>query len=449
MIKNQLRVLVVDDDSEMREALRASLESGLAPDPVTIEEASSFDEALSLLESRDFDALLVDVRLSQGHTGLDLIVEARARGVSAPAIVITGQGDETFAVRAMKAGASDYLVKSRLTVDRIRDSLRRALDDAEKVALRKSADESAARLAAVVESSQDAITSETLDGRIEIWNRAAESLFGYPAAEAVGRSIRTLIPAERIADEDEIFRRVGRGETVEPFETERVRKDGSRVSVSVAVSPIRDAAGAILGVSTIMRDVSDRKKFDDQRRALEEQIRFQAFHDVLTGLPNRSLFEDRLALAIAQADRNAEGLCVMFLDLDHFKEINDGHGHAVGDGVLRTVANRLRGSIREHDSVSRIGGDEFLLLFPELGDRDDAERVGRKVLHQFARPFEVRGLSLSVTASIGIALYRVHGTTSEQLVKSADSAMYRAKTMGRNRSSFGASSRPSAPTPPE
>jgi diguanylate cyclase (GGDEF)-like protein/PAS domain S-box-containing protein len=449
MIKPQLHVLVVDDDAGMRDALRGSVENGFAPDPVAVEEASSFEEAVGLLESRVYDALLVDVRLPRGRTGLDILAEARNRGIDAPAIVITGQGDESFAVQAMKAGASDYLVKSELTIDRIRDSIRRALANAENVALRKSAAEALAKLAAIVENSQDAIISETLDGRVEIWNPAAEKLFGYSAEEAVGKSIRNLVPAEKLAEEEDILRRVGGGEAVEPFETERIRKDGTRVAVSVAVSPIRDTAGAIFGLSKIARDVSERKKFDEQRRLLEEQIRFQAFHDVLTGLPNRSLFEDRLALAIAQADRNAEGLCVMFLDLDHFKAINDGHGHAVGDGVLRTVANRLRGSIREHDSVSRIGGDEFLLLFPELGDREDAERVGRKVLHQFARPFEVRGLSLAVTASIGIAIYRERGTTADQLVKSADAAMYRAKTLGRNRSSFGGVLRATGPAPPE
>lgn len=312
-----------------------------------------------------------------------------------------------------------------------------------------SAEAALARLAAIAESSQDAIVSKTLDGRIESWNKAAEKLFGYTAEEVLGKSIRILFPEDKIAEEEEILRRVGRGEPVEPFETERVCKDGSRVAVSVAVSPIRDHAGNILGASKIARDIRDRKKSEEQRRALEDQIHFQAFHDGLTGLPNRSLFEDRLALAIAQADRNAEGLCVMFLDLDHFKTINDSHGHAVGDGVLRTVANRLRGCIREHDSVARIGGDEFLILFPELGDRDDAERVSRKILRQFSRAFSVRGLSLAVTASIGIALYRVDGATSEQLLKSADSAMYLAKTMGRNRSSFLGASRSVASALPD
>ncbi len=449
MIEPRLRILIIDDDSDMRAALRDSLEDGFGPARPEIEEADSFENAIDLVENRKYDAMLVDVRLPRGRTGLDLLLEARNRGIESPAIVISGQGDEVFAVEAMKAGASDYLVKSRLTVERIRDSLHRALDSAEKANLRKSAETALAKLAAIVESSQDAIVGKAPDGRIDIWNKAAENLFGYSAPEAIGRPIRILFPEGKVDDEEEILRRVSRGEPVEPFETERIRKDGSRVPVSVAVSPIRDSKGNILGVSNIARDISDRKRFEEQRRGLEEQIHFQAFHDVLTGLPNRNLFDDRLALAIARADRDAEGLCVMFLDLDHFKEINDSHGHASGDGVLRTVANRLRGCIRENDSVSRIGGDEFLLLFPELGDRDDAERVGNKILRQFSNPFVVRGLSLSVTASIGIALYRVHGTTSDQLVKSADQAMYRAKTLGRNRSSFGGISRPPSPTPPE
>jgi diguanylate cyclase (GGDEF)-like protein/PAS domain S-box-containing protein len=169
-----------------------------------------------------------------------------------------------------------------------------------------------------------------------------------------------------------------------------------------------------------------------QRKAAEKQLEYQAYYDALTGLPNRLLFRDRVVTAIAQALRNRRSLAVMYLDLDHFKLVNDGLGHSIGDNLLGQVSERLQTSVRASDTISRLGGDEFTLLLNDVGSSDAVAGVARKILHSLARPFKVDGHELFVTASIGISLFPNDGDDVEILLKSADSAMYRAKELGRN-----------------
>jgi diguanylate cyclase (GGDEF)-like protein len=170
----------------------------------------------------------------------------------------------------------------------------------------------------------------------------------------------------------------------------------------------------------------------EQIHEREEQLQRQVYHDTLTGLPNRLLFQDRLALAVAQAHRHGKGLAVLFLDVDRFKVINDSLGHSVGDRLIREVAVRLRSCVREGDTVARLGGDEFTLLLPDVGQAVDAAKVAKKVLDLVRMPFEIDGRELFVTSSLGISLYPDDGRDAETLVKNADAAMYRAKEQGRD-----------------
>ena len=170
----------------------------------------------------------------------------------------------------------------------------------------------------------------------------------------------------------------------------------------------------------------------EQLHEREEQLQRQVYHDTLTGLPNRLLFQDRLALAVAQAHRHGNGLAVLFLDVDRFKVINDSLGHSVGDRLIREVAVRLRSCLREGDTVARLGGDEFTLLLPDVGQAVDAAKVAKKVLDLVRMPIELDGRELFVTSSMGISLYPDDGRDAETLVKNADAAMYRAKEQGRD-----------------
>src|SRR5262249_26408508 len=184
-----------------------------------------------------------------------------------------------------------------------------------------------------------------------------------------------------------------------------------------------DLAGEPVGLVTTCEDITERKR-------AEEQIESLAYRDILTGLPNRRLFTDRLHVAIGQAERQRTRLAVMFMDLDGFKLVNDTLGHAWGDELLRNVAGRLESAVRQADTVARLGGDEFTLLLPGLDPPADPERIAEKVLAALRPPFVLGSREFLVTGSIGIALYPEHGRDPEALVHNADAAMYRAKDDG-------------------
>lgn len=284
-------------------------------------------------------------------------------------------------------------------------------------------------LALMVESSADAIIGKALNGSILSWNSAAERLYGYSAAEAVGSPVSMLLPPERIDEAKQLLERAIRGERIEHYETTHLSKDGRRIGVSLSISPVKDRAGLVIGVSTIARDITERKRAD-------ERIRYLALHDTLTGLPNRNLFRERVTNAIARARRNRHLMAVLFIDLDRFKEINDSLGHIVGDRLLQVAANRLQRCLREGDGVARLGGDEFVVDLPVLASREEATVIAQKILEVLRAPFMIDEFALRVSASIGISLCPTDGVDVEVLMHAADTAMYRAKNDGRDNYKF-------------
>jgi diguanylate cyclase (GGDEF)-like protein/PAS domain S-box-containing protein len=288
------------------------------------------------------------------------------------------------------------------------------------------AEDARQRLAAIVESSEDAIVGKALDGTILSWNRGAERIYGYTAKEAIGRPITMLSPPERRDETTGILEEIRKGLPARHLETQRVRKDGVRIDVALTVSAVRNAAGVVVGASAISRDVTERRRG-------EAKVQHMAFHDPLTGLPNRLLFQDRLGVAVAQAHRLDQCLAVLFLDLDYFKRVNDSLGHLAGDELLRAVAGRLTGCVREGDTIARLGGDEFMTLLPGVGTDADAGTVGHKILDTIRAPVRIQGREIVVTVSIGVALYPRDGLDTETLIRNADHAMYRAKKSGRDR----------------
>lgn len=291
---------------------------------------------------------------------------------------------------------------------------------------RELVEESRHWLASIVESSNDAIIGKTLGGVVLSWNRAAEHIYGYTAAEIVGRSISMVVPPEYMDEMREILDAVSHGKQIMHHETERVRKDGARIHISLTISPISDEAGTIFGASAISRDITERKQTD-------ERLRFLAQHDALTGLPNRMLCYDRIGQAILRARRDREQVAILFLDLDGFKPINDSLGHEIGDELLRTVARRLQQCLREGDTVARLGGDEFVICLPALRDGTAAGTIADKVLESLCAPVVIGESQLQVTCSIGISLYPRDGADTQMLLRAADIAMYQAKSAGRNR----------------
>jgi diguanylate cyclase (GGDEF)-like protein len=168
------------------------------------------------------------------------------------------------------------------------------------------------------------------------------------------------------------------------------------------------------------------------REKIAAELDFLANHDALTGLPSLRLCKDRLDQSLAEARRNRQTSAVMFLDLDGFKRINDQHGHEFGDLVLKATADRIKAEIRETDTVARIGGDEFVIILSSLPENEIANRIAANVIEQIARPFDVKNIEVVISASIGISLYPQNGTTAEELIRSADKAMYQIKRQGKN-----------------
>ncbi len=207
------------------------------------------------------------------------------------------------------------------------------------------------------------------------------------------------------------------------------RKDGETYPERLTISTVKDSNGEVSRYIAVFYDITDIKKH-------EEEIRYQAFHDPLTGLPNRLLFHDRLTQAIAHCKRKKTGLTTMFLDIDNFKNLNDSLGHYAGDQFLTEIAHRMKECLREDDTVSRLGGDEFTILIEEGDDPHKAATIAQKLLDLFKEPFDIKGKSLYLGVSIGIAFYPNNGETAEELIKNADTAMYQAKNEGKNNFQF-------------
>ena len=285
--------------------------------------------------------------------------------------------------------------------------------------------ESEARYRLMAENSTDMISRHALDGTNLYISPACTALLGYEPAQLTGLSCYDFIhPLDQSYLAEAQSRMLA--ESIPATVSYRIlHKNGSYVWFETTSRPLSSSDGGIREVIAVSRDISERKQ-------VEEQIEYQAYHDALTGLPNRLLFKDRLTVALAHARRQRRPLAVMFLDLDHFKLVNDTLGHSTGDQLLKVVAQRLQESLREEDTIARMGGDEFTVLLSRLNGTEDAVMVATKLLETIAQPISVDGQELFITTSIGIAICPNDGENAEILLKNADNAMYRAKEIGRS-----------------
>jgi diguanylate cyclase (GGDEF)-like protein/PAS domain S-box-containing protein len=280
------------------------------------------------------------------------------------------------------------------------------------------------KLEAIIQTAPLAIYTRNMNDIVTSWNPAAQRMFGWTADEAIGHMART-VPADKLNEADSLSSRVRRGVSFSQVELVRQKRDGSPIDISLSIAPLRDAAGELYGYLSIVSDITERK-------AAEKRIEFLAYHDALTGLPNRLLLQDRFEQAKAHASRANTKAALLFLDLDNFKSINDSLGHDAGDALLRQIAKRLSTCVRETDTISRQGGDEFLLLLPDLNHVDDTAPVLAKVMEQMQMPFHAEGPDIATSVSMGVTIFPDDGTSFEILLKKADMAMYRAKDDGRN-----------------
>jgi diguanylate cyclase (GGDEF)-like protein/PAS domain S-box-containing protein len=279
----------------------------------------------------------------------------------------------------------------------------------------------------IIDTIEDAYYETDLAGNTLMFNDAYLKLYGYTNEEMQGINYRQYADKKNADIAFRVFHEVFKtGKPVKKMKWEISTKEGEKKNVELSVTLVRDGHGKPRGFRGIISDITVRHKMD-------EMIRQQAFYDYLTGVPNRTLYYDRLQMAIKRARRDKKMTAVIILDLDCFKEVNDHWGHATGDALLRAVAQRLQTMVRATDTVARYGGDEFTVILPSINRKEDALLIARKIIKLFKEPFQLDACKLAVTSSLGMAIYPTHGDDIDTLMKKADIAMYRAKVRGRSR----------------
>jgi len=417
-----IKVLQVEDNpGDVRLLQEALAEAGITQ--FELAHVERLNEGLKRIAQGDVDMVLLDLSLPDGQ-GLDTVVRTHAAAPEVPIVVLSGLNDEELAVRAVREGAQDYLVKSQIDGRLLVRTMYHAI---ERKRTEEALRESEERYRAVVEQVAEGIVlCDAKTKRILEANTAFQNLLGYTSEEIPRLTLYDFIAHDRESI-DLSIQSVLTEKRYLVGEQQYRRTDGSLVVVDVSINTISYRRREVLCI--LVRDISERKR-------AEGVIRHLAYYDALTDLPNRLLFNDRLTIELAHAHRSHRRLAVMFLDLDRFKIINDTLGHPLGDRLLQGVAQRLVGCLREVDTVARLGGDEFMLLLPEITHVEDAAKIAQKILDALKPSFHFEGQELHITASIGIALYPNDGEDGNTLMKNADTAMYRAKEQGRNSYQF-------------
>jgi diguanylate cyclase (GGDEF)-like protein/PAS domain S-box-containing protein len=435
------RVLLVEDEARLLSSLQAMLDGkGLE-----ISSARNGAEALALLDAVDFDLAILDLGLPDmsGHAIMD-VMNAKKMGVNV--IVTSGDSGIESAIGALKRGAFDYLRKpySREELFRTIDNAlrqRRLLAENQRMTLQLETSERKHRN--LVDTSPDIIFTLDPQGVFTFINRRVQNLLGFRTEELLGQHYSHLIHGEDLKRAHYAFNeglsRYNLSRNIElRFRSSYADGEPRTFNVELAGIPKIKTGDApdtgseptgLIGMHGVARDISDRMKAD-------QLISYQAYHDILTDLPNRVLFRDRLNLAILQARRNNAELALMFIDLDRFKLVNDTMGHAVGDVLLQQASVRLKSCLRRGDTLARLGGDEFTVVLPELSDRQDAVFVAEKFLESLRQPFELGGHTIHISASIGIAVYPGDGESIDELISNSDIAMYHTKSDGKDGHTF-------------
>jgi diguanylate cyclase (GGDEF)-like protein/PAS domain S-box-containing protein len=439
----RLRLLVVEDDASVRNAILA-LVAGEARDVRAVDTGGA---AVELLGREPVDLVLLDINLPD-MTGLEVLRRAREAGLKVTVIVVSGDGSIDSAITALRLGAHEYIRKPfepaalQRSVENALTARRLAL---ENNLMRARLEHSERLHRYLVDHSPDLIFAVDPQGRFWYVNERFGTLLGYSREELTGAHYSAIVHEDDLARAARVFheRRMGERATrnVElrlKGKPAQDRGPAEPASVIVSVSAIgiygAQPEGAplerrFLGTYGVARDITARKR-------AEQIIAFHAYHDALTGLPNRALFLDRLKQAIAHARRHQRRLGVLFVDLDRFKLVNDTYGHLKGDLLLQHTAARLRKCLRSTDTLSRIGGDEFLALVPDLESREDALAVAKKILHELNQPFFLGEGEFTIGVSVGIAVHPEDGTSEEDLIRNADIAMYHVKRRGKNAAAF-------------
>ena len=406
-------LLLVDDEENILRSLVRLLRS----ENYRILTASSGSEALDILASNEVHVILSDQRMPN-MTGSEMLSHAKDLYPETVRMVLSGYTDLASVTDAINRGHIYKFLTKPWDDDLLRTNIREAFE-------RHELGRKGAQFTKIYENTVEGIIITNADNLIQAVNPAFTAITGYTQEEVIGRT-PSLLKSGR--HDDDFFRRMWaslHGEGKWTGEIWNQRKDGEIYPEWLNITAIHDPQGKLRQYVGLFTDITEHK-------AAEEKLRFQAYHDALTGLPNRLMYTEHLELALPQARRREQMCGIMMMDLDRFKLVNDTYGHEFGDKLLITVAKRLRECVRREDTLARMGGDEFTLLLPLVDDIKNVAHVAEKILAAFARPVTIDGKDLFVTPSLGISLFPNDGHDAETLLKNADAAMYRAKESGRN-----------------
>jgi diguanylate cyclase (GGDEF)-like protein/PAS domain S-box-containing protein len=427
-------ILLIQDDPVDAKAVREALNGSFQVD--WVRRCSEGLERLAregkqkVPKADAIGAVLVDLFLpdSQGIETFDRIFSVAPQ---IPILVLSAVQDEDIAKLAVQHGAQDYLLKTRLDGYLLPKALGSMV---ERAANAEALFEEKERAQVTLNSIGDAVMSTDVWGHVTYLNMVAEGLTGWSREEAAGHPLedvfRIIDASTREVMQNPMTLAIRENKTVGLTPNcILIRRDGVEAAIEDSAAPIHDRRGQVTGAVIVFHDVST-------ARALSLRMSYLAQHDSLTDLPNRILFSDRLTEAIAMAHRYRRKLAVLYVDVDRFKHINDSLGHDIGDRLLQSMAARLHACVRSSDTVSRQGGDEFVVLLSEVTHVQDAALIAEKMLLTLRTPHRIDLHDLHLTVSIGIANYPDDGTEAEVLMRNADFAMYHAKENGRNNYQF-------------
>ena len=430
MTKKSMKILLLVEDNPGDARLLREMLNEQGPHETEMTHVDRLSAAEKHLGENKVDIILLDLGLPDAH-GLSAVRRAHAVAPRVPLVVLTGMDDELLAAQALQEGAQDYLIKGQIEARGLLRALRYAIE-------RKTMEEALfvekERAQVTLNCIGDAVACTDSSGNITFLNLVAEKMTGWSLTEASGlpmsEVLRIVDASSRETTPNPMEMAVGQNQTVHlPLNSILIRRDGFEIPIEDSVSPIHDREGLPTGAVIVFRDVS-------AARAMALQIVHSAQHDFLTGLPNRMLLNDRLSQAITLAPRHFKKVAILFLDLDGFKHINDSLGHPTGDKLLQSIAKRLVECVRGSDTVSRQGGDEFVVLLSEVERSEDTAITARRMLQAVAESHSIDQHDLHVTTSIGVSVYPDDGLDAETLIKNADTAMYQAKENGRQSYQF-------------
>jgi diguanylate cyclase (GGDEF)-like protein/PAS domain S-box-containing protein len=422
------KILLIESDPIAADKIRAAL-AVAGSVSFEVEWVHRLSEGLARLSKGGIAAVLLELSLPDSH-GIETFDKLFNAAPDVP-ILILGNGNEALAREAVGHGAQDYLLAGHLDSYSLPRALRNAIE-------RKAGEDALyierERAVVTLNSIGDAVLCTDILGKVTYLNLVAETMTGWSREEAIGKPLaevfRIIDGPTRKTAQDPMEMAVAQNRTVGlTVNCVLIRRDGFESAIEDSAAPIHDRAGRIIGAVIVFHDVS-------AARAMSVRMTHSAQHDFVTNLPNRLLLNDRISHSIVLAHRQNKFLAVIFLDLDRFKYINDSLGHAVGDRLLQSVSRRLLAGVRGSDTVSRQGGDEFVILLSEISHPEDAATSAKKILLSLNAPHSIAEQDLRVDGSIGISVYPGDGEDAETLIKNADTAMYHAKENGRNNFQF-------------